>query len=161
MGLSGLWREEGMGTIVQSRFGGACGAAWGLKCQKRPFFVINASRTRGGDHGAGAVEGNGGESCGAALGLKSQKIAYSVTNAAKEGGMTRRGQLTPAAQGEGTMGWSPTKGVGRGIALCGLWLLFGVCGWDMAHRTLLPRCASVAWKDPSSLCSIQWTREYG
>ena len=54
MGLSGLWREEGMGTIVQSRFGGACGAAWGLKCQKHAHFVINACSTRGGDHGAGA-----------------------------------------------------------------------------------------------------------
>ena len=60
---------------------------------------------------------------------------YFVIHGVREGGMTRRGQLMPAVQGEGTMGWSPTKGVGRGIALCGLWLSFGMCGLDTAHRT--------------------------
>ena len=29
-----------MGTIVQSRFGGACGAAWGLKCQKMLISLL-------------------------------------------------------------------------------------------------------------------------
>ena len=51
-----------MGTTVQSRFGGACGA-WGLKCQKMPFFVINACREGEGTMGLEPDQGGGAGDC--------------------------------------------------------------------------------------------------
>jgi len=44
----------------------------------------------------------------------------------REGGMTRRGQLTPAAQGEGTMGLEPDQGGGAGD--CFVWFVAFVLG---------------------------------
>ena len=63
MGLSGLWREEGMGTIVQSRFGGACGAAWGLKCQKMPISLLTPAVQGEGTMGLEPDQGGGAGDC--------------------------------------------------------------------------------------------------
>ena len=63
MGLSGLWREEGMGTIVQSRFGGACGAAWGLKCQKTPISLLTPAVQGEGTMGLEPDQGGGAGDC--------------------------------------------------------------------------------------------------
>ena len=65
------------------------------------------------------------------LGPQMSKNAYFVINGVRDGGMTRRGQLMPAAQGEGTMGLEPDQGGGAGD--CFVWFVAFVWGVGLGY----------------------------